>query len=203
MAPPAGMIEPSRHIDIRQGSGTGMLSKSQEAAVWDFLIGRMSEADLVAALGVDPWVDAEYLPELLAEAVRRHDANAVEAGLGLMFALGPEHVPLLCALLVADWHHKHEDIARALQQLADPAAVPALRHAAELDLPYLEYDEDRALSRKCMWALSDIRTAEAVAALESLSHSSNPVVRDLATYHLAKVRNGEPPSRVSQRFRER
>lgn len=37
----------------------------------------------------------------------------------------------------------------------------------------LEYDEDRALSRKYMWALSHIRTEEAIAALEKLSRSSN------------------------------
>ncbi|NJC71935.1 HEAT repeat domain-containing protein [Planosporangium thailandense] len=183
-----------------------MLSKSQYTAVWDFLLGRKSKADMVAALGVDPRADREFLPELLAGAMRRHDADGVEAGLGLMISfdqLGPERVPVLCDLLIADWHHKHEDVARYLQELADPAAVPALRRAAELDLPYLEYDENRALSRKCMWALSDIRTDAAVAALESLSHSDNVVVRDLAAYHLAKVRNGEPPSRVSQRFRER
>ncbi|MEH0981448.1 HEAT repeat domain-containing protein [Micromonospora sp. CPCC 205556] len=167
----------------------------------------MSEASFVAAFGVDPRVDEGYLPELLAEAVRRQDATLVEAALSLMFAfdlLGPRYLAVLCDLLVADWHHDHEDVARALQQLSDPAAVPALRHASELDLPYREYDDVRALSRKCMWALSDIRTEEAVAALEALSHSSNnSVVRNLAAYHLAKVRNGEPPSRVSRRLRER
>jgi hypothetical protein len=183
-----------------------MLSKSQYTAVWDFLLGRMSEAELVAALGVDPRTDAEYLPALLADAIHEHDADGVEAGLGLMAAfeqVGPERVPVLCDLLVADWPHGHEDIARFLQELADPAAVPALRQAAELDLPYREYDEARALARKCMRALSDIRNPEAIAALQSLSHSHDPAVRDLAAYHLAKVRNGEPPSRVSQRSRER
>jgi hypothetical protein len=200
------MIWPARRIDIRQGSGAGMLSKSQYTAVWDFLLGRKSKADIVAALGVDPWVETEFLTELLADAMRRRDADGVEAGLGLMTSfdqLGPERVPVLCDLLVAEWHHRHEDVARFLQELADPAAVPALHHATELDLPYLEYDENRALSRKCMWALSDIRTEEAIVALESLSQSENVVVSDLAAYHLAKVRNGEPPSRVSQRFRER
>ena len=100
---------------------------------------------------------------------------------------------------MAEWHDRHEDVARFLQELADPAAVPALRQAAELDLPYREYDAARALSRKCLWALSDVRNTEAIAALELLSRSRNPVVRDLAVYHLAKVRKGEPPSRVSQR----
>ena len=179
-----------------------MLSQSQYAAVRDFVLGRMSEAEIVTTLGVDPRANAEYLPELLANAMRSRDAAGVEAGLGLLAAfeqLGRQRVPMLCELLVADWHHRHEDVARFLQELADPAAVPALRQAAELDLPYREYDEARALSRRCMWALSDIRNADAIAALESLSHSRNPVVRDLAVYHLAKVRKGEPPSRVSHR----
>lgn len=183
-----------------------MLTESQYTAVVDFMLGRLPKAEMVVALGVDPRADVEYLPELLAEAVRRRDANAVDVGLSLTVAfeqLGPERIPVLCDLLVSDWHHSHEDVARFLQEFADPTAVPALREAAELDLPYREYDESRALSRKCMWALSDIRTSEAVAALESLSHSRNPVVRDLAAYHLAKVRNGEPPSRMSQRYRER
>lgn len=39
-----------------------MLSKSQYAAVWEFLLGRMSEDDVVAALGVDVRLDAGHLP---------------------------------------------------------------------------------------------------------------------------------------------
>jgi GNAT superfamily N-acetyltransferase len=141
----------------------------------------------------------------LAEAVRRRDPDAVDALLTDTHRLdqrGPGFVALLCELLVADWHHRHEDVASTLQAFADPAAVPALRAAAELDFPYREYDEDiRALSRKCMWALSDTRTPEAVAALESLTRSSNARVRELATHHLAKVHNGQPPSRMGERFR--
>jgi HEAT repeat protein len=183
-----------------------MLSESQQASVWDLMLGRISEQTFVATFGTDPRTDEGYLPDLLAEAVRRQGADAVEAALALVFGfdlLGARYLAVLCDLMVADWHHEHEDVARALQQLADPVAVPALRHATEMDLPYREYDEARALSRKCMWALSDIRTEAAVAALESLSQSNNDVVRDLAVYHLAKVRNGEPPSRVSRRLRER
>jgi hypothetical protein len=184
-------------------SRTVMLSDSQRAAVWDLLLGRITEDELVAALDADPRTDDGYAAELLAEAVHHHDADLVEAALGLMFGfdqLGARFVPVLCELLVADWHTRHEDIARALQLLRDPAAVPALRRAAELDFPYREYDEFRALSRKCMWALIDIRTDEAVRALESLTESNDAIVRDLAAYHLAKVRNGEPPSPGSRRM---
>ncbi len=130
------------------------------------------------------------------------NSGDVEAALTLMFRFGliaQRHVGVLCDLLIAGWRHRHEDVARALRQLSDPASVPALRRAAELDLPYLAYDEGRALSRKCRWALSDIRTEEAVAALEALSRSSNDVVRVLAHRHLVKVRNHEPPSPGSRR----
>ena len=117
-------------------------------------------------------------------------------------AFGRQDVPLLGELLVADWHARHEDVARLLQELADPASVPALRRGAELDLPYA-VDDGRALSRRCLWALSDIRTPEAVVALDERALSSRATVRDLALHHRAKVRNGEPPSRVSRRYRDR
>jgi HEAT repeat protein len=110
-------------------------------------------------------------------------------------------VRVLSDLLIVDWHQRHEDVASALQQLSDPLAVPALRQAAELDLPYLAYDQDRALSRKCMWALSDIRTHDAAIALESLALSSNDTVRDLAVRHLAKIHNSQPRAPGSRRSR--
>ncbi|MDG4824616.1 hypothetical protein O7635_22430 [Asanoa sp. WMMD1127] len=183
-----------------------MLTDAQRTAVWDFLLARTSEAEFVAAVGADPRTDADFLPGVLSDAVRRADGDQLEAALSLMVffdQLGADPVPLLCRLLVADWHRDHENIARFLQEYADPRAVPALRRAADMEFAYRDFDDSRALSRKCMWALSDIRTAEAVAALESLTGSADERVRDLAAYHLAKVRDGEPPSRVSGRRRAR
>ena len=172
--------------------------RPQPDAVWDFLLGRATEADLVAAIGSDPRSDPEYLPARLAEAAHDHDADAVEAALALMDffdQFGRRDVPLLGELLVAGWHTRHEDVAGLLQRFADPASVPALHRCAELDLPYRAHDDRRALSRKCMWALSDIRTDEAVTALEQLTQSPDATVRELAAHHLAKVRNDEPVSR--------
>ena len=54
-----------------------MLDEPQQAAVWDFLFDRITEAELVTAVGRDPRSDSEYLPRLLAEAARHHDADAV------------------------------------------------------------------------------------------------------------------------------
>jgi HEAT repeat protein len=132
------------------------------------------------------------------------DADNVEAALTLMFRfdlIDQRYVRVLCDLLVADWHQRHEDVALALQELSDPAAVPALLRAAVMDLPYLEHDENRALSRKCIWALSDIRTQDAIAALALLAESKKDVVWELAVGHMIKIINGGPPSQRSQRPR--
>jgi HEAT repeat protein len=174
-----------------------VLSEAAQEAVLQFTLGQITEEQLVLELGVDPRAEEGYVLELLVEAVRQRDPDGAEAALILASwfdVRGPRYLEVLCDLLVADWHTRHEDVARALQLLGDNNAVPALRYTAELDLPCRDYDDYRALSRKCMWALSDIRTADAVAALESLVQSRNPRVRELAQYHLAKVRNGEPPS---------
>lgn len=101
---------------------------------------------------------------------------------------------LLCELLAAEWHTRHEEIAGLLQWVGGDESVPALRAAAEAEFAYRDFDDSRTLTRRCVWALSDIRTPGAVAALEALAGSAVPRVRELAEYHLAKVRNGEPRS---------
>ena len=89
---------------------------------------------------------------------------------------------------------RHEEIAGLLQWVGGDESVPALRAAAEAEFAYRDFDDSRTLTRRCVWALSDIRTPGAVAALEALAGSAVPRVRELAEYHLAKVRNGEPRS---------
>jgi HEAT repeat protein len=167
-----------------------LLTAAQRAAVVDRALGRIDDARLVTVLRVDPRVDRDAVPRWLAAAARERDGEQVDSALGVMFAfrlLDSRYVDVLCELVVADWHTGHEDMAASLQDLADPRAVPALRRAAELDLPYRDYDDDvRSLARKCMWALTDIGTAEAVGALAELARSPHPVVRKLAEHHLSK-----------------
>jgi hypothetical protein len=141
-------------------------------------------------------VALDHLLEPLRAAIRDRDPSDLDGLLDALLRHGglDERRDLLCELLVADWHHRHEDIAQTLQWIGGDESVPALRECAELDLAYRDHDDLRALSRKCLWALSDIRTPDAVAALEALTGSSIPRVRELAGYHLAKVRNGEPRS---------
>lgn len=90
----------------------------------------------------------------------------------------------LVQLLEAPWHMRHEDIVRSLQNMRYAPAVAALERTARTTYPYLDYDQFFGLARKCTWALADIGTPAARAALERLSRSDNP---DVAAYALKRL----------------
>ena len=91
---------------------------------------------------------------------------------------------VLIQALSMDWHFRHEDVALAIQWARCADAVPALE-ARALDCPaYLAWDDNHALARKCTWALADIGTPEARAALERLADCDIAVVGELARRRL-------------------
>ncbi|MDB4931786.1 MAG: hypothetical protein JWM10_4270 [Myxococcaceae bacterium] len=56
-------------------------------------------------------------------------------------------------------------------------AVTALERVALASRAHLAHDNSAALARKCTWALADIGTADAYAALERLSHAKKRRIR--------------------------
>src|SRR6266705_7116392 len=77
---------------------------------------------------------------LLNDALVRQDGIDVEMALIVSntFGLTQDHVSPLVVLCVAKWHQKHEDIAAALGQLRNPAAIPALYGATQWVPDYLD-----------------------------------------------------------------
>lgn len=82
--------------------------------------------------------------------------------------------PVLAAALFGEWHHRHEEVAQALQQLREPASVDALFRAATQILAY-KYDDGAAFARKCTWALADIGTDDARERLRHLATLPKPL----------------------------
>ena len=91
-----------------------------------------------------------------------------------------EVVPYLCELLEAKWHFDHEDITLALQKIGDSRAIDVLKRTATCKFDYLDYDDSYPLSRKCTWALADIGTEEAKAALKELAKNSDELIAEYA-----------------------
>ena len=133
--------------------------------------------------------DEHEVIALLQQARTTRDADSVEAALTVAFQRGltPSLVPLLCDLILDDWHTRHEDIALALEELRDPHSIDALARAALSSHAYLDYDENFGFARKCTWALARIATHEAFERLRELARCSNPTIAAYASKRLPNV----------------
>lgn len=113
-------------------------------------------------------------------------ADEIEAIFALSGDLteSPEGIGILNSLILLSNHRMHEDIARSLQKAHDPCSIPALVGAVQADFDYLSWDGDKALARKCMWALAAIGTKEAWAEIGRFSQLDDPVVASWAKEQL-------------------
>jgi hypothetical protein len=126
--------------------------------------------------------------KLLADAYRAQDGDDLECALavGFTFGFAPEHTEILCHLVEADWHVRHEDVVSALDGLRSPHTVEALFRATQWIPKSLEYDDSRALAVKAIWALGKIAGTEAETKLEALARSDNAILRKAAIKQLER-----------------
>ncbi|MFF6772469.1 HEAT repeat domain-containing protein [Streptomyces sp. NPDC012637] len=126
---------------------------------------------------------------LLRDAMERRDADDVEMALIVKAAAdasGEEFLEPLIELSRADWHTRHEDAVRMLGKFRSPRMVPALVEATRWVPEYLDWDENRALAVKAIWALGAVPGPEARDALEGLRDDENAIIRENALKQLAR-----------------
>ncbi|MBR0828142.1 hypothetical protein JQ596_21635 [Bradyrhizobium manausense] len=126
----------------------------------------------------------------LDEAYRARHAKDLDCSLivGFVFGFTPEHVVILCRLVDADWHHSHEDVVSALDELRTPAAAEALFRATRWVPKYLEFDDSRALASKAIWALGKLAGGEAESKLAILAASDDEFLRNAALKQIERRR---------------
>jgi HEAT repeat protein len=130
--------------------------------------------------------------QLLEEALASGRGDDAEMALlvGFSFGFAPEHLQALIALEPADWHHRHENVVLALDALRSPAAVEALLHATQWIPDYLEFDFNRALAVKAIWALGKIDSEDATAALVQIAQDPEPLLAECAAKQLHRRQAG-------------
>lgn len=130
----------------------------------------------------------------LRKAIESNSADLVERAVTDVHSFGynSDFVPHLIALLKANWHFRHEDIALALQWTKDNRATKTLLKTAQSTFQYLDYNHSYALARKCTWALADIGTNEAKQALIELSQWHD---EEIAGYALKRLNKWEEKNR--------
>ncbi|ROP59945.1 PBS lyase HEAT-like repeat-containing protein [Enterobacter sp. BIGb0383] len=133
---------------------------------------------------------SEFISNLLIEASDNKDPDLLEDGITLIFIFKDVRYPIkeLNSLLLESWHYKHEDIASLLQDAKSPTSIDALNKAIVKKFDYLDFDDSYALAVKCIWALGEIGTPEAIDKLTKLSISDNDVIRDNAINQLKRHR---------------
>lgn len=173
------------------------MGAEKHVRIYDAALGRMA-ADRSLALKPEYLEDAiavegttsrnlrEEAIALLKNSPDTLSADEIEAIFALSgdLAESSEGVEILNLLISLSNHHKHEDIARSLQKAHDPSSIPALVGAVRADFDYLCWDEDKALGRKCMWALAAIGTKEAWSEIGHFSQQDDPVVASWAKEQL-------------------
>ncbi len=127
---------------------------------------------------------------LLGEAITARNADDLELALIVCdtFGIDDAHVDTLIGLLYADWHSQHENVVSVLDRFKLPDAVEALYHAASWVPEYLQWDENRALAVKAIWALGDVPGDHALSKLSQLREAEDDVVRQAATRQLRRRR---------------
>jgi hypothetical protein len=168
-----------------------------------FLRNEISLEEYLATLDVQ----VEDLPaELHSELARRdlsHDFVWGWCKAARLFGHSRKLTPAICALLERNDHETHEDLAATLQDLRDPSSVDCLYNCATRRLPYLDYNDSAALARKCVWALHDIGTPEAVARLQLLADDdrrdvTNEVRKRLTSLAARLNGDADPPYRLAR-----
>ena len=125
---------------------------------------------------------------LLKKDIENRDSKGLANTLAVIHIDGADKdfTSLLLQLLDEDWHISEEDIVSVLELIKDPRSIDKLYDVA-VNVP--DYDDMRALAKKCMWALSSINTPEAVGKLELLRKSNDPIIKENATFQLEEVVN--------------
>ena len=103
--------------------------------------------------------------------------------------LKPKIITLLCHKLIKIDHFEHEEIIRELQLAKEPMAIPFIQKAIEVkpQLSYLDYDDYGAFYKKCLWALKDIGTSEAIKLIEEYTNSKDEALKKEAVYRMEKI----------------
>jgi hypothetical protein len=171
------------------------VSNNQKQLILDLMLNRIDESQFFQRFPLEPERKARLSLDVLRAAMECECASDVSMGMLLAFHFGisSEHAELLTRLLVADWHHSHENVASALDTLRYPGAVNALYTTALKKYDYLWYDEAFALGVKCIWALGNIGNAEAVEKLKAISKQGNRILRANARKQLIRLGACKPP----------
>ncbi len=95
-----------------------------------------------------------------------------------------DYTVFLIELLKSKWHEAEEDLIDLLGDTKDERGIDLLFELSTLEY---EWDENRSVSKKCIWALKKIGTTLANKKLVMLSQHDNSIIKETAQLSLACI----------------
>lgn len=145
------------------------MNNIERELIKEFYLGKILQDEFIKRFPKNIDNDGIYIKQLLYSAYEEKNPEDIEYILGVagVFDLIQDnYIEILCKLLASDWHYMHEDIARYLQRIKSEESIEVLYKTVFTKFDYLEYDNSYSLARKCMWALGDICTNQAIQKLK-------------------------------------
>ncbi len=164
-----------------------MKSKANNDVKKAYALGQISKEEYIQQYYKNNFPSEATCIAQLEIGLKEKDDGTIQEYLGAI-RIGDYHTTnlssVLCRLLKEDWHFSHEIIAGILKEIADPDTVECLYAATEIGFEYLNYDDTYQFARKCIKALAEISSNEAIDKLWILSKSNNLEISEYAKKEL-------------------
>jgi len=119
--------------------------------------------------------------------ISEKDSRAVQEKAFHLIQIYPrdeEILLLLCEIFESDWHTRQEDLASCLQYVKNPITAKSLFKMSFKLTEYDKWNDTFPMQRKCVWALADIGTSEAIDYLKEIESKANKTISSFATKRL-------------------
>lgn len=157
---------------------------------WDE--GTLSTTLLLSRFSVDLKSNPDYIRQEINAAMESANADELQLTIGLIWLSGntASFTDLLNQLLIHPNHRSHQRVAKALQNMPDPATIPFVRKVLESNFDYLSYtySDNAVIAKWFSWLLHSIGTAEAIDLIKEYSHSADEGISKEMQYRLAQPR---------------
>lgn len=135
----------------------------------------------------------KYVLDQLHESIQKKDPDGLVRNIHIarLYKVLHKFLPFVAKVLPADWHQEHEYLIYFFQKNETKEAVPFIPQAIAAKFSYM-YDHDNEddyynFVRKCLFALADIGTDEALFWIRQYSQSEDPKIQELALEQVARL----------------
>lgn len=173
----------------------GVIMKELEIQLLQaFNSGKLTRDLLLEKFPADLRHDRVYIDSIVREAIAEGDAPLLDLAILLIWLSGDlaAFTDLLNELLVDPNHHRHQAIAKTLQDIKSPSTIPFVEKALATHFDYLNYtcSDSDVITKWFSWLLFEISTPEAFALMKRYTDDPDEGIRKEMQYRLAKVKSG-------------